>query len=812
MGTLMQDIRFGCRMLAKNPFFTAVIVLTLSLGIGANVTVFTIVNAVLLKGLPFEESDRIISITSNNLAKNQPRLGASYPDFLDWRTQSKSFKGLGALQGSVANLTEPGLPTESKPSARVTTNTFSLLGAKPIFGRDFLPEEDQGSGSNVAIIGYRLWQKRYGGDPNVLGRVVKINEVPNTIIGVMPDGMRFPYDQDIWTPLFSTSKASSLGRRETRGVIVFGRLADGVSMSQAQSEMSLIAKRLEDEYPSINKGIGVRVASYASFFSDETIRLLFLAMLAAVGFVLLIACANVANLLLSRSITRAREISIRSALGASRKRIVRQLLVENFLLSVLGALGGLIISIWGIKAFILALPDEIPYWMTFTMDYKVFVYLAAICLATSFIFGLAPALHVSKVDISQSLKDGARGSTSGRAGILSRVLVVSEVSLALMLLVGAGLMVRSFMKLQEMSAGMNNPKVLTMSLFFSGGKYLVPEPRIAILERLEPELVNTPDVETVALASTLPLGWAIPWRIDLDGHTPPADPNDRPLVAGIEISPQYFEVLGVPVLRGRTFAGNDGRQGDKIAIVNRFFSEKFWGGQNPVGKRIGIIRETKPELWVTVIGEVADVKQNVWPNQDLGAIEPVVYVPYLQDQEARWMAILAKTKGDAHALTVPLRNAIQRVNDMAVNDVYTLPEHFARTRWFNRVFGALFVIFAGIGLILAAVGIYAVMAYGVSQRTQEIGIRMALGAQLSSIMKLILTRGLLLASIGVAIGLVGSFAVTRLMTKLLIGVKPTDPATFAVVALILIVVAAFACFIPARRAASVNPILALRAD
>jgi predicted permease len=820
----MQDVRFGLRVLRKNYGFTAVVVLTLALGIGANATVFTVVNTVLFKGLPFEEPDRIVAITSNNRAENQERLGASYLNFLDWQAQSQSFEDLAAAAGTMRNISDPGLPMEFVISARVSANTFSLLGQKPLLGRDFLPHEDQGTaGVPVVILGHSLWQNRYGGDPNILGKSIRLNKADTTVIGVMPPGMKFPYNHELWVPLVAGNRASTLLRRAAHTLIVVGRLADGVSLAQAQAEMNLVAQRLEQEYPESNEGIGVLVEPYTERFSAGTIRLLFLAMLGAVGFVLLIACANVANLLLSRSLTREREVSIRAALGASRGRIVRQLLIESTLLGALGGAAGWLISMWGVRIFAAALPEWVPYWLDFSMDYRVLGYLAAICVGTSILVGLAPALRLSKVDLTGALKEGARGTGSGRSRFLSRFLVVSELALALVLLVGAGLMIRSFLKKYELGAGFENEKVLTMRVNFTGTNFLAPEPRLKVLERLEPELESVPGVEVAALASNLPLGWAFEWQFELDGQ-PPADPDQRPSVFGLEISPKYFQVLGIPLLHGRTFMPDEGREGKAAVIVNRSFADKHWPGENPIGKRLRLATTTTLEPgqearsllergeqpWLTVVGEVADVKQG---NPDRAEIDPLVYVPYRQTQQTRWMAILARTQGDAHSLAGPLRELVQNVNDqIPVTDVLTLPEHLARMRWDLRFFGSLFAIFAAIGLMVASIGIYAVMAYSVSQRTQEIGIRMAFGAQPNSILKLVVGQGLKLALIGVAIGLAAAFAVTRLMASFLVGVSATDPTTFALVAVLLAGIALLASFLPARRAARVDPMLALRTE
>jgi putative ABC transport system permease protein len=495
---------------------------------------------------------------------------------------------------------------------------------------------------------------------------------------------------------------------------------------------------------------------------------------------------------------------------------VRQLLTESVLLAVFGTLGGLLLSLAGLQAFTLAVADqELPYWMTFTMDVRVFVYVGAVCAVTSVLFGLAPAVHASKVDLGHTLKDAARGITAGRSRWTSHLLVVTEVSLALVLLVGAGLMIRSFQTLSSMSAGLEDEHVLTMTIPLTGSKYVDRKARIAVLERLEPELLNTAGVEEVALASSLPMSWAPQVRIDLDDRES-ADPDDRPAVASVEISSQYFDVLGVPLLRGRTFQTNEGRQGEKVAIVNRRFVDEYWSGQDPIGRRIRIFLESSYEdtrqAWVTVVGEAGNIKQSSGAYPNLAEMEPVIYVPYLQDQESRALAVLGRARGDAHALAAPLRNAVQKVADLAVDPILTLPEYFARTRWIMRVFGTLFAIFAVIGLLLAAVGIYAIIAYAVKQRTHEIGIRAALGASQGSIVRLVVTQGLKLSVVGLALGLVATFAVTRVMRGFLIGVTPTDPVTIVTVSVLLSVVAVIASYLPTRRTAAVDPVIALRAE
>ena len=779
--TVMQDVVFGLRMLRKNPGFTIVAVLTLALGIGVNTTVFTLVNAVLFKGLPYEDSGPVVMVTSNNLAKNQTQIGIAFPDFLEMKSQSKSFKGLAAAQLTSQSISDADIPASLYQCGRLSSNTFSLLGQKPFMGRDFLPEDDEGVGKQVAILGFDLWKTRYGGDPNILGRHIQVTEQDFTVIGVMPAGVKFPLNQDFWIPLVAPNRASSLLRREVTCCFAYGRLVDGVSLADVQAEMNVIAKRLEDQFPASNKGRGIAVMPYTNFFTGQQIRAMFLAMLGAVGFVLLIACANVANLLLARSMTRAREVSVRAALGASRARIVRQLLIESLLLSILGGFAGYLISIGGIRAFRAALPPGIPYWLDFSMDYSVFAYLASICIATGLLFGLTPALHMTKVDLS-----------------------------------AAGLMIRSFMKLQAMSAAFQNDKVLTTGLPMTGATYITPEPRIALLDRLQTEL-QTISGAKIAMASALPLSGAFSWQFELEGK-PITDAKDRPTATGLEITPEYFEVLGIPILRGRTFDPNEGREGRSAVIVNQLFANRYWPGEDVIGKRIRMVRDAGDlrsaaleQPLVTIVGVVPDVRQNWDPNI---AQEPVVYVPYRQGQSARAMFILARTfGGDPHSLMPILQNAVRKVNNgVPLFEPMTLPEYFARNRWVQRVFGIIFAIFGGIGLFLALVGIYGVLAYSVSQRTQEIGIRIALGGQQGSILKLVVGHAMNLAVLGVVIGLAASYGVTRVMRSVLIGVSPTDTMTFIAVAVTLTTVAVLASYIPARRASRLNPVEALRTE
>jgi predicted permease len=791
-------------MLAKDPAFTAVVVVTLALCIGANTTVFTLVNAVLFKGLPFEHADRVMALSSTNLRKGSNRMGTSYPDFADWRTHSRKFQSLAAYSTFFATLNDSGGVPESYDGARMTANSFSLIGQKPLLGRDFSAGEDSRQAAPVAILGYTIWKNRYGSDPNVLGRTVRINEVATTVIGVMPSGMQFPRNNDLWLPLVPTDNSE---KRESRGLSVFGRLSGGATKAEAQTEMDQLSKTLEKEYPKSNAGIGALVQTYTDSENGGSIRTVFLALLGAVVFVLLIGCANVANLLLARSVSRSKEISIRTALGASRWRVIRQLLIESVLLGVIGGAIGLFLAIWGVRMFDVALANSgKPYWIKFVMDYTVFGYLAGLCVLTGILFGLAPALHISKLDVNETLKEGGRGSSAGlRVRLLSGFMVVSELALALVLLIGAGLMIRSFLKMYGLDTGVNPNNLLTMRYNLPELKYPTRESRAAFEERLMPRLASIPGVESVALTSNLPLSGSGSYPFELEGQAP-VEKDKRPTVSALTITPDYFQAVGTPVLRGRPFTVSDGAPGKPAVIVNKRFAAKYWPAEDPLGKKLHLFRD--PEIpWLTVIGVCPDILQN---NPSRGDLDPIVYVPFRQDPRGG-AAIVARTRAAPNSLITAFRKEVRGVDEnLPVFEVKSMQDFLVDRRWPFRVFGSLFAIFALIALALSSVGIYAVMAYSVSRRTQEIGVRMALGATTADVLRLVFSLGLKQLAIGLAIGLAAAFGLTRVLTALLVRISPTDPATFAGISLLLTAIGLIACWIPARKATRIDPMIALR--
>jgi len=805
MGFFLEDVRYGLRTLAKNPGFAVVAVTALSLGIGVNATVFTLANGVLFKSMPFDQNDRVLYLSTKNANRGDRRSGVSYPDFRDWKRDAKSFEELAAYDGAAVNYSDKtGLP-ELYGAAQMTANSFHAIGQRPVIGRDFTTEDEKPGAAPVAILSYGLWERRYGKNPAVIGASVRLNDVPTKIIGVMPMGFAFPGETQLWMPYVPGPNSE---KRESRGMTAFGRMRDGVTAKSARAEMEGIARRLETAYPATNQGIGVEALSFGERFNGPQINIMFSAMLGAVGFVLLIACANVANLLLGRAVGRMREVSIRMALGASRWRVIRQLLVESVMLSILSGVIGWVIAIWGVRTFdAVVTPLGKPAFIDFSMDYRVLVYLFAISLGTGVLFGLAPALRLSSLDVNTALKDGGRGSSSGGRGkYLSGLLVVSEMALAVVLLVGAGLMIRSFLAMYRTSTGVNVNNVLTMRLRLPEAKYVKNEDQFAFHERLKTKLAALPGVEAVSIASTLPTGGSMTLPFEMEG-APPVDEKRRQTLSAVVISPDYFRAVDVRALRGRFFIDSDGVAGPPVIIVNQRFTEKFWPNQDPIGKRLRLFQGATPEAWVTVVGIVPDILQN---NQSTER-DPLIYIPYRQRPQ-RDMAIIARTQVPPASLGTAFRKAVQGVDeDLPIYRLLTMEDRLAQNYWPWRVFGSLFAIFAGIALMLASVGLYAVIAHAVSQRTQEIGVRMALGASSGTIHGLVFGQGMAQLGIGLVVGLGAAFGLTRILKTLLAGsVSPTDPVTFSIAALVLSIAAVLGCWVPARRATSVDPVVALR--
>jgi predicted permease len=807
--SLFEDIRFASRVLLKRRWMTAAAVVALALGIAANSAVFTFVNAVILRGVPFPDPDRVVAMGTRDARNRQ--MGVSYYDFLDWREAAKSFSDISLMAQPTFNVSEPGTPPERYNGAYVSASTFQLIGTQAQVGRGFIAEDDLDGARPVAVLGYSIWQSRYAGDPNVIGKTIRINDLLATVVGVMPPGMQFPPNTDLWLP-FGQATINRGQSRQMRNYQVIARLADGVTIPQAQSELATITARLARDYPKTNEGIVPTVVTYNERAVGNQIRLVFFSLMGAVGFVLLIACSNVANLLLARSAERAKEVGVRVSLGASRGRVIRQLLVESVMLSLLGGLAGLPLAYVGIRIFD-SLTQNVgkPYWMEFSIDPIVLAFFFAICLITGVVFGLAPALHVSKTSLNEVLKEGGRSGSSGiRAHRWTSGLLVVQVALTLVLLAGAGFMMRSFFMLYRLDLGFETPRLLTMQVNLNDRRYPTSEDRNAFARRLTERLAGIGALEAVTTASNFPLGGGAGLELTIDGRT---DPNARrPIVTMLSVGAKYFDTVGIRILRGRGFTDSDQTPGRGAVIVNQRFADMYFKGEDPVGRQISVTEEGQNGIDLraqTVIGVSTIVRQ-----RDIENIEPdpVVYVPYFTGPNmGRTVAVIARTSGETAAAVPLIRQAVLELDaDIPVFNVRTMDELLAQRRWQYRVFGGMFAVFAAIALLLAAVGLYAVMAYSVTQRTQEIGVRMVLGAPPGEVVWLFLRRAFVLVGIGLTIGMSGAFGVGRLLQSILVQSTGRDVPVLVSISLLMIVVAVTACVWPARRATRLNPVAALR--
>jgi predicted permease len=804
---MWQDIRFGFRTLAKNPGYTTVAIMALALGIGANATVFSLANAVLYKNLPFADSDKILYVTSANIHSPRAPEGISYPELRDLQQRSKSFTAFGAYVGCSGNFADSSAFPENYRCQQVTANAFSIIGQRPILGRDFQPEDEREGATPVAILSYRLWEKRYGKDASMVGRSVRINSVPTTVIGVMPNGLEFPPETQLWQPLIPEASMKTRGARE---LAVFAHLAPGVQQGAAGAELATLGANFAQEYPETNRDITYQARTFTDANLKRSIRNIFLTLLGAVGFVLLIACANVANLMLARAVGRTREISIRTALGAGRWRVIRQLLVESLLLSLAGGALGILIAEWGTRAFDAAVtPTGKPAWIDFAIDYRALAYFAAITIASGVVFGLAPALRLARLDINSGLKHGGQSSGfGGRRHYLANTLVAFEVALSVVLLVGAGLMVRSFLNAYQTPPGYDMSRLLTFRLDPSRTKYPKNSDAAALYQRLIEQVAAVPGVEAVTISSAMIGNGTSNRQFEMEG-APPVDGRRRPSTRVMTVGENYFDTIKVHAGAGRTFAAGDGVSGPPVALINRGFAETHFPGANPLGARLRLYDGPAPQHWVTVIGVIPDITQSDFTHPQN---EPLIYLPYRQEPQ-RPMFVLAATPLRPGSLGDACRRAVQSVDsDLPARDVIPLQDLNALASWPVRVFGTMFAIFAGIALLLASVGLYAVVAHVVSQRTREIGIRVALGAPRSTVMRMVFAQGLIPMAIGLGIGLAAALGITRVLAALLSGVSPTDPLTFSLVTAVLLTSAMIGCALPARRAVRVDPMTSLRHD
>lgn len=811
---IAQDVRFAARVLAKDPRFTLTAVLALGLGIGVNNTIFTIINTAELRELPFDEPEQLVSLDTRGRDD-----GVSYLDFQDWREATRSFVGIAAYTGTTVNLSDEHQAPERLRGAYVSANTFRLLRREPILGRDFMPEDDQPGAPPVVMLGHAVWQNRCGGDGAVLGRSVRINDVPSTVIGIMPTRFGFPFATDIWQPL-SLSPGIVNARRDARTLDVFARLRESTGMEQARAELDQIARRLAVDYPDTNKNIPATVEQMNARM-DGTWPIL-LTLMGAVGFVLLIACANVANLLLARSASRAREIAIRASLGATRWRIVRQLLIECSLLAALGGVLGLGLSVYGVRllgvAFDAREPGQpaaeatTPYWVDLSMNEPVFLFLAAVCLVATLASGLAPALHVSKTNVNEVLKQSGRsGATGIRARRWTSAFMIAQIALTLILLSGAGLMARSFVSLYRADRVIDTSGLVTARLALPLQKYGTPEQRKSFFERLDERLASTPIFSGVTMTSVIPFMWLDASRqLTIEGQ-PPSTGDVPPTVSYVHADARYFDTLGLRLIRGRAFTPLDGAGGQEGAIVNDRLAARFFPNGDPVGRRIRLTNRREPNTpapWLTIVAVAPTVPHSVGSDR---LPEPVVYVPLLAAAPPRVMSVIVRSRAELPAVVSRLREEVRSLDpNLPLYYVQTMDQVFADARWSLRIVGTWFGALAVIALVLASVGLYAITVHAVAQRTQEIGVRMALGAESRQVVWLFLRRTTMQLGIGLAIGLGGAFTVGQLIQRFLARTDPRDPLTLVVVSVLLMIVATVATLLPARRAARVDPLVALR--
>ena len=809
---LLQDIRYAVRLIVKDRWFTAVAATALALGIGANATVFTFVNAVLIRGLPFERPEQIVMLGTTD-ARNRQQ-GVSQLDFRDWREASRSFASMAILAGANMNVSDDTRPVEQFSGTYGSASLFQLIGQRPMIGRDFKADDDRIGAEPVVILSNSIWKNRYGGDPSIVGRSIKVNTLSAAVIGVMPPEMKFPNNADVWMPFAQLAPEMRDSKRNARQFQGIARLADGVTVEQARAELTAIATRLAKDHPDTNKDITADIGLYSDRVSGGPIKTIFLSLMGAVAFVLLIACANVANLLLARSAARSREIAVRVSLGASRWRVVRQLLVESVLLAIVSGVLGYGLAVLGVRWF-----DSVtqnvgkPYWIKFTMDASVFAYFAAICLGTGVLFGLAPALHVSRTDVNEVLKEA--GGRSGSGGVRARrwtgVLIVVELMLTIVLLAGAGFMLRSFVALYSADlGGIPTPRLLLMRMQLPLARYSQREPRTGLFKRLEERLAGVTAIQSCALATVAPMQGGGERQLAVAGRPEPTG-TAPPAVTTVGVGNGYFDALQLRVVRGRAFTDVDGTPGHEAAIVNQRFVAMHFPGEDPIGQRItltdGAPRPVDPSvttLSATIVGVVPTIRQR---NVERPEPDPVVYLPWRVDPQ-RFMVLIVRGQGDAANLAALVRNEMGAIEpDLPLS---TLEDTLKQQRWPFRVFGSMFAIFALIALVLSAVGLYAVTAYSVAQRTQEIGVRMALGAQSRQVLWVVLRRSLVQLAIGLPIGIAGAFGVGKVLESLLIQTSTRDPITLVSIAALMIVVSMAACLWPARRAARLDPCKALR--
>ncbi len=807
MQTIWQDLRYGARMLLKKPGFTVIAVITLAIGIGANAAIFSVANSLLLRPLPFENLDRLVALRETLPNQGLKATAVSAADFKDWREQNGVFQNIAAYRIRDIAITGSNEP-ELVRGAFVSADFFSALGMSALRGRTLLTDEDQPGRDQVAVIGHGLWQRRFAADPNILGSTITLNDRAMTVVGIMEKDFDFPFGSELWMPLALTP--TQWNQRDARNLQVLAHLNPQVTLAEAQAEMQSIAKRLEQQYPQTNTNLSAQVIPLADLQGDFT-RPLVSVLIGMAGFLLLIACANVANLLFARATARRKEMTIRASLGASRSRVIRQLMTESLLLALMAGTAGLMLALWSVDIIKASLPPDIARfltgWKQITVDGRALLFTLSVAFFTTLLFGLAPALYASRSDLNEMLKEGGRSSTAGSRTRARSFLVALEITLALVLLVGAGLMVKGSWRILDIFKGADPESILTLQTPLAESKYKDPRKISEFYKQAIERMKIMPEVREVSAASNTPLNNSPNPGVELiiEGR-PPLTPGERQSADLIVISPGYFSTIGAQMIAGRDFSASDDRETNPVALISEMAARRYFHDEDPVGRRIKRTGSSGDTEWLTIIGLVSDVRQG-WFDKE---IRPALYLPYLQSPRSK-MTFLLRTTADPTSLATTARTAIHSIDrDQPVDDMKTLARLFIDEMSPFRFAASLMLVFGAIALAMAAVGVYGVISYGVAQRTHEIGVRIALGAQSRDVLRLIVGQGIKTALIGLALGVPLAFGLSRVMANLLFGVVSLEYGVLIGFAVMLVAVAFLSSYIPARRAAKVDPIVALR--
>jgi putative ABC transport system permease protein len=806
METFFQDLRYGARTLAKTPLFTLIAVACLALGIGVNTAIFSVTDAILMTPFGFEDPEQLVVISETQAKRDITDAGPSFKNFRDWQKQAQSFSGIAAQSFRSLTLTDLEEPVRLQ-GGTVTWNLFPMLGVRPILGRGFREDEDQPGAPGAVLLGYEAWVQRFSADSGIIGRTIQVNAKPSTVVGVMPPRFKFPENAELWIPITPIEHETPRGER---GIQVFGRLKPGITPAQGTTELKAIAARLEEAYPVENKGWSAAAGSLRDEFIPGEIKLIVLTMMGAVTFVLLIACANVANLMLARATGRQREIAIRAALGAGRMRMIRMLLTESVLLGLAGGVIGIGLAYLGLHLLDASLPsaDFIPYYIDWKIDQDALMYTVVISIVTGLVFGLAPALQISSNDLQSSLKEGSRGAGAGaRKNRLRNILVVGEVALSVVLLIGASLFVRSFLNMQKADAGFATERLMTLRIYMPGERYAGTTPKAQRVSDVVRRIETLPGVIAATASNNIALsGGGGGGSVIVEGH--PVAPGEEEDIFFAAVTPHWFKTLDVPIIRGRDFTDAEGQDSSGVAIINQTMADKLWPKEDPLARRFRFTGDTAAP-WFAVIGITRDIKTNGIDRD--AKPQPAAFVAYPYEATPNTGITIRTATADPAQIMSAVRGEV-RASDpiLPVFEVQTMQTRREEGYWEYNLFSGMFSVFGGIALLLAAIGVYGVISYGVSQRTHEIGVRMALGARGGDVLRMVVGQGVMLTVTGVVLGLVGAFGVTRVIESMLFDVSPTDPLSFIGIALFLTSVAAIASYIPARRAMGVDPVTALR--